>query len=323
MLKELDSILRCPTCKGILAAQAGGLFCAECGCVYSPEKDLMNLLPADLSDLKKQEHEHYTDKIDYYIEMHKTWCESPFYRHYHEAFLDDIRGLPENSLVLELGCGLGNDGLELLQAGYRLVETDIAPGELMEACRMHERQGFGEKAAHILSDAENLPFKDDSFDSVFMVASLHHLPDPEKALVEARRVLKPGGIFVMGTEPHTWQHKTIFPVGNFFLKLAYRILGKENKAAENVSEADQETEGFSGKELEDMFRRAGFSGWKLKPAGYVTAAIFFQTTEFSNIIGRNIRLFALERLFIPFDEMLGRMGFFRKYPWHWNAIAYN
>lgn len=324
MKKVLSSILRCPTCKSPLEEKEGGRFyCSGCDFTYVSLEGLLSLLPENMADIKKQEYEHYTEKLDYYLQMHNTWCKSPFYKHYHGEFLEDLRRLPAGSLILELGCGLGNDGLELLRSGYNVVETDIAPGELSEAKKMHDREGFSGDCAHILSDAENLPFKDGSFDAVFMVAALHHLPNPEAALREVKRVLRPGGVFVVGTEPNTWQHKTIYPVGNFFLKLVFRLLGKENKAIEHVSEADQETEGFSGDELIKMFSDAGFSHWELKPAGYLTAAIFFITTEFSNLIGRNIKLFPLEKLLLPVDAMLGKIGFFQKYPWHWNTIAYN
>ncbi|MBN2167937.1 MAG: methyltransferase domain-containing protein, partial [Actinobacteria bacterium] len=258
MDKTASSILGCPSCKAPLEdKERDSLYCPACDITYSPVEGLLNLLPPDIADIKRQEYKHYTEKLDYYLQMHQTWCESPFYKHYHSAFLEDLRRLPAGSLILELGCGLGNDGLELLRSGFRVVETDIAPGELGEACKMHEKEGFAGKCTHLLSDAENLPFKDGSFDGVFMVAALHHLPDPAAALKEVKRVLKPGGIFVVGTEPNTWQHKTIYPIGNFILKLAFRLMGKENKAIINVSEADQETEGFSGAELSQMFGNAG------------------------------------------------------------------
>ncbi|MBN1288163.1 MAG: methyltransferase domain-containing protein [Actinobacteria bacterium] len=324
MKKTLSSILRCPTCKSPLEEkESGHLYCSGCNFTYAPVDNLLNLLPENIADIKKLECEHYTEKLDYYLQMHSTWCESPFYKHYHGAFLEDLRRLPAGSLILELGCGLGNDGLELLRSGFYLVETDIAPGELAEARKMHEKEGFSANCTHMLSDAEALPFKDGSFDGVFMVAALHHLPNPEAALKEVKRVLKPGGIFVAGTEPNTWQHKTIFPIGKCFLNLAFKLMKKENKTAENVSEADQETEGFSGNELARMFSNAGFSHWELKPAGYFTAAVFFITTEFSNLLGRNIKLFPLERLLLPVDTFLGRISFFSRYPWHWNAVAYS
>ena len=46
---------------------------------------------------------------------------------------------------------------------------------------------------NVVGDMEALPFDDDEFDAVLFVAALHHVPDPARALQEARRVLRPGG----------------------------------------------------------------------------------------------------------------------------------
>jgi ubiquinone/menaquinone biosynthesis C-methylase UbiE len=253
--------------------------------------------------------------------MHSTWCGSPFYRHFHSSFLDELRRLPHGSLILETGCGLGHDGLELLHSGYRVVETDIAPGQLTQARRLQEEGGYSGSSSHLLADAEHLPFVTASFDGAFMVASLHHLPDPLAALREMRRVLRPGGILAIGTEPNNWQNYTIYPLGKLMLKAARLFTHKPLGGEEMVSEADKLTEGFSGRQLEDLLREAGFAHVELKPAGYLSAAVFFLSTEFSQIIGRDIRLFPLEKAAIPLDELLGRLPLLASYPWHWNAIA--
>jgi len=201
------------------------------------------------------------------------------------------------------------------------VETDIAPGQLREARRLHRHSGYGESCDHLLADAERLPFADDSFDGAFMVACLHHLPDPLRSLREIVRVLKPGGIFALGTEPNNWQHHTIYPPGRILFKAVTRLLGKGVSTEDMVSEADKLTEGFSWKQLDELFSEAGFRQWSLKPAGYLSAAIFFLTTELSQLIKYDIRLFPLEKLVIPIDEALGGMPLLNRYPWHWNALA--
>ncbi len=316
-----SDILRCPTCGGELEAGGSGWRCAGCSTSYAESNGLWDFMPAAAPTLTVSEREHYTDKIDYYLTMHRTWQASPFYQHYHGRFLDDLKAVPPGSLILELGCGLGHDGLELLRAGYRLVETDIAPGQLGEARRLHRAEGFCGSAGHMLADGQRLPFADGSFDGVLMVAMLHHLPDPLAALREAKRVLKPGGRIVLGTEPNTWQHTLLFPAGKRLLQLAYRLMGKKADPGEMVSAADKETEGFSRYELEYLFMRAGFDWWELKPAGFVSAAAFFIAQEFSEHSGVPLKLFPLERLGIAVDEWLEGAGKLRRYPWHWNAAA--
>jgi len=298
-----------------------GLICPACEATYGELHELRDLITPGSSALKLSERSHYTDKIDYYLRMHATWHRSPFYRHYHASFLDELRRLPTGALILETGCGLGHDGLELLRSGYRVVETDISPGQLGEARRLHYTEGFSVTSAHYLADAENLPFASGCFDGAFTVASLHHLPDPLASLREIRRVLRPGGVFVLGTEPNSWQNYTIYPLGKLLLGAARRLAGKPIGGEEMVSEADKLTEGFSRRQLEELLRDAGFTHIELKPAGYLSAAIFFLSTEISQMIGRDIRLFPLERAAIPLDEMLGRISVLTSFPWHWNATA--
>jgi len=314
-------ILICPDCGGPLVDLAEGWSCASCEVTFSSDAGTVDFLSDGANSITVSEREHYTDKLDYYLQMHQTWCGSPFYMHYHGAFLDDLRALPRGALILELGGGLGHDGLELLKSGYRLVETDVAPAELGEARRLQQVEGYGDSVAHLLADGQQLPFAEGTFDGVMMAAALHHMPDPLRCLREARRVLKEGGLLVLGTEPNTWQHKTIFPLGKLFLKLLYRVMGKQADPGEMVSEADKETEGFSRADLERLFRAAGFNSWELKSAGFFSAAFFFMGQEISEHIGGTVRLFTLERLGLVIDEWLERHSMLRRYPWHWNAVA--
>ena len=49
-----------------------------------------------------------------------------------------------------------------------------------------------------LADAVDLPFDDESFDIVICNASFHHYEEPEKAISEMNRVLRPGGALILG-----------------------------------------------------------------------------------------------------------------------------
>jgi ubiquinone/menaquinone biosynthesis C-methylase UbiE len=61
-------------------------------------------------------------------------------------------------------------------------------------------------------DAQELPYVDDVFDAAYLVATLGEVPDKEAALTELRRVLKPGGILVIGEgqpDPHMIGFRTL------------------------------------------------------------------------------------------------------------------
>jgi ubiquinone/menaquinone biosynthesis C-methylase UbiE len=96
--------------------------------------------------------------------------------------------------VLDAGCGPGSITLGLARkvAPGPVIGIDIEESQFAKAREQAEKEGL-----NIEFRAENishLPFSDGYFDAVFSHAVLQHLTDPEAALAELRRVLKPGGL---------------------------------------------------------------------------------------------------------------------------------
>ncbi len=91
--------------------------------------------------------------------------------------------------VLEIGAGTGLN-LAHYDAGLDLVLTE--PDEAM-AERLRARVAALRPATVVLAGAEALPFEDGAFDTVVSTLVLCTVPDPEAALRELHRVLKPGG----------------------------------------------------------------------------------------------------------------------------------
>ncbi len=88
--------------------------------------------------------------------------------------------------VLDLGCGVGHS-FGLL-APRETVGVDVDPAALA-----------GQDRRTVVADMRSLPFADGSFGSVLSVHSLEHVPDPERVVAEAARVLAPGGVAVFVT----------------------------------------------------------------------------------------------------------------------------
>lgn len=113
--------------------------------------------------------------------------------HWRHRLIRDGTTLEPGTRLLEIGCGVGAVLAVLGQEfpGVRLTGVDIEERQL-EFARSHlERSGVA--ATLLQADALSLPFADESFDHVWMMWFLEHLPDPHAALHEARRVLVPGG----------------------------------------------------------------------------------------------------------------------------------
>jgi len=91
--------------------------------------------------------------------------------------------------VLEIGCGSGNL-LKLLNS-KNIYGLDISP-KMIEFCKKTIPHG-----TFISGDAENLPYENNSFDKVIISEVLYYLPDIEKALKEANRVLKKEGLLLI------------------------------------------------------------------------------------------------------------------------------
>ena len=105
--------------------------------------------------------------------------------------------------ALEIGAGTGYFSLNLMQQGAfeRLTATDISGGMLDALAGTAADLGLATRVKTVRTDAEELPFGDESFDLVLGHAILHHIPNLDRAFAEFRRVLRPGGAIVFCGEP--------------------------------------------------------------------------------------------------------------------------
>ena len=107
-----------------------------------------------------------------------------------DALLDEVlSSLPKGAKVLDVGCGTGEHLHHAVERGFAAFGVEPAPA-MLKVARANVPAAKVEQAV-----ATELPFGDAQFDLVIMVEVLRYLDraDTEKALAEARRVLKPGG----------------------------------------------------------------------------------------------------------------------------------
>ena len=93
--------------------------------------------------------------------------------------------------VLEIGCGVGTDGLQFAKAGaiYTGINLDAGSSRLAQECF----NVFGVPGSLCKMNAEKMEFPAGEFDHVFSLGVIHHSPKTESIVSEMYRVLKPGG----------------------------------------------------------------------------------------------------------------------------------
>lgn len=104
--------------------------------------------------------------------------------------------IAETDSVLECACGTGAITEEIAKKAQKVLATDFAEGMLKRAskkCRKYSNVSFRQE------DITDIKSSDNSFDKVVAGNVIHLLPEPEKALNELLRVVKPGGKVIIPT----------------------------------------------------------------------------------------------------------------------------
>jgi len=169
---------------------------------------------------------------------------------------------------LEIGSGTGYFSLNLLQMGTieRLTATDISPGMLQQLSTTAEALGL--EVETVATEAEQLPFEDESFDLVFGHAVLHHIPDLERAFAEFRRVLRPGGAIAFAGEPSRYGDRLAAvpkragliaaPAWRRVVGASPRAVPESEQSHGHALEGEVDVHAFAPTDLRRLLRDSGF-----------------------------------------------------------------
>lgn len=114
----------------------------------------------------------------------------------YEAICHEIAPLLHSNMsVLELACGTGQLSFRLCDQVKSWLATDYSPNMIEEAKKNNTHANIQFSVA----DATDLPYAAHAFDAVVIANALHIMPEPQAALKEIRRVLKPNGILFAPT----------------------------------------------------------------------------------------------------------------------------
>lgn len=291
--KNVIQLIKCPDCKGNISYSNESLICNKCSRKFIIYKEnLFNLMPKTISEKKKRIMEWWEENkpdLDHYVvgsegveqgnweyftntdRKYFKWCHpwgNSRYPILHKWI--DYRSLSDKR-VLEIGCGVGIMFEQFLGMGVKEVhaielnKTSAALTQKRTELNKFSGQGYVYQA-----DAENLPFKDNSFDCILSYGVLHHSENTQKAIDEVHRVLKPNGNFLVMVynkdSINYWWH--IFFLWGIlkgkFLKMTEAQLTAA-RTDRNYKGGNPKADFISKKELKKMFNK--FTEVNLHPTG--------------------------------------------------------
>ncbi|REJ56880.1 MAG: class I SAM-dependent methyltransferase [Microcystis aeruginosa TA09] len=304
----------CPECQSRFNFQQDKIVCTE-GHEFLVKHGIYDLLPKATKEIVKQDAIYHGSVSDLWLDL--AQLETLRNLHFHQKIVNFIANHSQvNSTILELGGGIGFD-LELFiktEASFKeYVFSEVAEESLFYVLKKHSERKL-EKIIYARIDAHHIPFADESFDIVYMIAALHHLHDLNIALQEMKRVLKPNGFLIFGIEPNININKLL---SSIILRSRNILPDKEH------SPADEEAEGFSLSEFNQIAKVYNLELVSIEPV-WLTTGITHYALEF---IYRLLRLkkriklpFLMEKLFLVTDSLLFLIPGMSNFSWHYTVI---
>lgn len=139
-------------------------------------------------EVKEKSIKHFNSNAEEY----DSSFDGKFVKVMYRSVLEELEG-EEEGKFLDVGCGTGNVLCKLVNGKRELFGIDLSENMVKES-----KKRMGRDADIMVADAEQIPYKDNTFDTLLCNASFHHYPHPEKVLREMKRVLKNGGRLLIG-----------------------------------------------------------------------------------------------------------------------------
>lgn len=224
-----------------------------------------------------------------------------------EEHLFHSLSLPPGSEVLDAGCGVGHVAAYLGFRGLRVQGIDVVDHHIEKAQRMVRAKGL-EKAITVRKlDYQYLdPFADESFDGVFTMETFVHATEPERALAEFFRVLKPGGRIALYEYDHHMPNDLPEHLRTSWERInEYAAMPTNARFAQGVLPRMLEDAGFQDVEVEDLSRN-------IRPM----LRLFFVIAYIPYLL---IILLGLQAYFV--NTMAGVEGYRGRHLWRYVAVT--
>lgn len=180
-------------------------------------------LQDSLDNQKAKEVKSTLEKIDIHeewVKHYRTSENEPFYDMAFDYIVKAL-GAPKDSVILDVGCGTGQQSIRLAKRGFKCFAVDFSKAALNMARVNVKNRGLNERITIQCEDITSLSFKDETFSYILCWGVLMHVPDLEKAISELSRILKPNGKLVI-SENNSFSFEItlralIFPILRFLL----------------------------------------------------------------------------------------------------------
>ena len=159
-----------------------------------------------------------------------------------------IKYIKKNDVVLDLGCGNGQNSIKTAKLAKVVIGVDISQDLLNLAKKSAQLEKVSNITFGRINLEEKLRLKDESFEKLLFLDVLEHLKNRNQILSEARRVLKPKGLLLLGV-----------PNSQTSWKKLQRSVG-----ISSFSDPDHKIE-FSENQIKNLLKKHGF---KIEYFGY-------------------------------------------------------
>lgn len=274
--------LACPKCRApALAAGADRFTCGACGTSYPVHDGVPSLIVAGAKVLTGDE-----ARLEFWDEGWKK-------RFGHAVALsrDEVRAMREKFRIqmeeesyasvtlfdterlagkrlLNVGCGAGEEGLLFSGYGADYIGIDFSPAAASLTTTLIAKAGW--RGVSYQAEAERLPVASGSIDYVYTNGVLHHTPDTADTMREIHRVLKPGGVAVIGlyatnSVQFLWYRLHAILHGRLTRGAIARWLDAATEGEWRTGErVNQLTKTYTRKEFAALLREAGFTDFTLE-----------------------------------------------------------
>jgi SAM-dependent methyltransferase len=276
----LEAKLACPTCGGELSGAGQGRHCESCGARYGSGPDVIDLLPeafrsdADWNGRLEECDLWYDTLIERPVNAAKLLLSD------YRPFARILRGIHGD--VLDVG---GGNGIPRAFLGPACRYVSLEPSLAWLGGGWAPVSEFIPALSHpptfVRGVGEHMPFRDNSFDAVLSFWSLNHVADPDRAVAEAARVVRPGGLVLLVQEDQEPEVREMGTIGFWRGRLVWGIRTVLQKArlalerqpwplqSDHVRITDAQAARWSGSGLRVAGRRwiGGYLTFELRKVG--------------------------------------------------------